>query len=207
MSPTVSAKTVRSWVGRCHGHIPARDFDHWEEDSQEPCILAEGNRHKEPEQHQDSSHQKEDLKVKSLQRTVFMMMKRTNEQITDVTRGNTAAPRWDRPVPLKNSRQYSQHSQRRETRSREDSQWSPRTDATAFKVDQPSRSGTNLNLVNKMDYDFAESKGSTRSRTGWRGFHRKEHPQTSQNVEDGTSGTDGANGTNDDWEMMTTENF
>ena len=31
------------------------------------------------------------LKVKSFQRTVLMMMKRTTEQITDVTRGNTAA--------------------------------------------------------------------------------------------------------------------
>ena len=29
--------------------------------------------------------------LKSLQRTVLMMMKRTTEQITDVTRGNTAA--------------------------------------------------------------------------------------------------------------------
>ena len=49
------------------------------------------NRHREHEQHQDSSHQKEDFNVKSLQRTVFMLMKRTTEQITDVTRGNTAA--------------------------------------------------------------------------------------------------------------------
>ena len=55
------------------------------------AFFAEGNRHREHEQHQESSHQKEDLKVKSLQRTVTMMMKRTTEQITDVSRGNTAA--------------------------------------------------------------------------------------------------------------------
>ena len=52
-----------------------------------------------------------------------------------------------------------------------------------------------------MDYDFADSKSSTRSRTRWRGFHQREHPQTSENLVDGTSGTDGANGTNETDEM------
>ena len=73
------------------------------------------------------------------------------------------SPRWDRPVPFKdwhseNSRQCSQHSHRRETRSREDHSSVPRTDATAFKVDQPSRSGTDLNCVNKTDRDTAYNK-------------------------------------------------
>ena len=81
---------IQSWVGRCHGHIPARDFDHWEREAKNSAFLQKEIDTKEPEQHQDSSHQKE-LKVKSLQRTVFMMMKRTTEQISDVTVGNTAA--------------------------------------------------------------------------------------------------------------------
>ena len=54
---------------------------------------------------------------------------------------------------------------------------------------------------NKMDYDLADSKSKTTSRTRWRGFHRREHPQTSENLVDGTSGTDGANGTNETDEM------
>ena len=53
----------------------------------------------EHEQYHGSSHHKEDLKVKSLQRTVSMM-RRTTEQVTDVSCGNYR-PRWDRPVPLK----------------------------------------------------------------------------------------------------------
>ena len=81
---------IQSWVGRCHGHIPARDFDHWEGEAKNSAFLQKEIDTKEPEQHQDSSHQKE-LKVKSLQRIVFMMMKRTTEPISDVTRGNTAA--------------------------------------------------------------------------------------------------------------------
>ena len=48
-------------------------------------------KHREHEKHQDTSHQKEDLKVNSFQQTVSMMMKRTTEQITDFSRGNTAA--------------------------------------------------------------------------------------------------------------------
>ena len=59
-------------------------------DGQEPCILAEGNRHTEHEQRHGSSHHKEDVNVKSFQRTV-LMMRRTTEQITDVSCGNTAA--------------------------------------------------------------------------------------------------------------------
>ena len=51
----------------------------------------QGNRYKEHEQHQDSSHRDEDLNVNSFQQTVLTMMKRTTEQITDVSRGNTAA--------------------------------------------------------------------------------------------------------------------
>ena len=61
-----------------------------EKESQEPYILAEGNGHRKHEQHHGSSHQKQDLKVKSLQRTV-LMMRRSTEQITDVSCGNTAA--------------------------------------------------------------------------------------------------------------------
>ena len=54
-----------------------------------------------------------------------MMMKRTTEQITDVTIGNTAAfvgidQFHSKDWHSENSRQRSQHSQRRETRSRED---------------------------------------------------------------------------------------
>ena len=103
MSPTVSTKTVKNQKGAkefiksevelvdvCHRHIPVRDFNHREGDSQEPCIVAEGNRHREHEQHQDSSHQKEDLEVNCFQRKDLMMMKRTSEQITDLSRGNTA---------------------------------------------------------------------------------------------------------------------
>ena len=57
--------------------------------SQEPYILAEGNRHTEHEQRHGSSHHKEDLSAKSFQRTM-LMMRRTTEQITDVSCGNTA---------------------------------------------------------------------------------------------------------------------
>ena len=52
-----------------------------------------------------------------------------------------------------------------------------------------------------MDYDHADCKSATRSRTRWRGFHRREHPQISENLVDGTSGTDGANGANETDEM------
>ena len=55
--------------------------------------------------------------------------------------------------------------------------------------------------INKMDYDLADSKSTARSRTRWKGFHRREHPQTSEKLVDGTSGTDGANGTNETDEM------
>ena len=44
-------------------------------DGQEPCILAEGNRHTEHERHVGSSHDKEDLKVKSLQRSDQFFLK------------------------------------------------------------------------------------------------------------------------------------
>ena len=67
----------------------ARD-DHGEGEGKEPYILAEGNRHTEHELLHDSSHHKEDLNVKSMQRTV-LMMRHTTEQITDVSCGNTAA--------------------------------------------------------------------------------------------------------------------
>ena len=50
--------------------------------SQERRVLAEGNRHTEHEQRNGSSHHKEDLNVKSLQQTVSMM-RRTTEQIID----------------------------------------------------------------------------------------------------------------------------
>ena len=48
-----------------------------------PAFLQKGNRHTEHEQHPGSSHHKEDLNVKSLQRTV-LMKRRTTKQITDV---------------------------------------------------------------------------------------------------------------------------
>ena len=55
-------------------------------------ILAKGNRHTEHELRDGSSHHDVDLNVNSLQQTVsMMMMKRTTEQITDVSCGNTAA--------------------------------------------------------------------------------------------------------------------
>ena len=59
-------------------------------DGQEPKIHAKGNRHTEHEHRNGSSHHKEDFNVKSLQRTV-LMMRRTTEQIIDVSCGNTAA--------------------------------------------------------------------------------------------------------------------
>ena len=52
-------------------------------------IHAKRNRHTEHEQRHGSAHEDEDFNIKSLQRT--MMMKRITEQITDVSRGNTAA--------------------------------------------------------------------------------------------------------------------
>ena len=51
-------------------------------DSQEPYILAEGNRHTEHEQRNDSSHHNEDLNVKGFQQTVSMT-RRTTEEIKD----------------------------------------------------------------------------------------------------------------------------
>ena len=57
--------------------------------SQEPYILAEGNRHTEHEQRHGSAHHQEDPNVNSFQHTV-LVMRRTTEQITDVSCGNTA---------------------------------------------------------------------------------------------------------------------
>ena len=57
---------------------------------QEPYILAEGDRHTEHEQRHGTAHHEEDLNVNRLQQTVSMM-RRTTEQITDVSCGNTAA--------------------------------------------------------------------------------------------------------------------
>ena len=91
---------IRCWVGRCHGHIPARDFNHREIDGQEPYILAKWNRKTEHELRDGSSHHDEDLNVNSRQQKVSMMMKRTTEQITDGSWGNSRL-RWDRPVLLK----------------------------------------------------------------------------------------------------------
>ena len=55
-------------------------------------ILADGNRYTEHELRNGSSHHDADLNVNGLQQTVsMMMMKRTTEQITDVSCGNTAA--------------------------------------------------------------------------------------------------------------------
>ena len=72
-----------------------------ERDGQQPCILAEGNRHTEHEQRHGNAQRKEDLNVNSFHHTVSMMMKRTTEQITDVSRGNTAGVVGIGPVPLK----------------------------------------------------------------------------------------------------------
>ena len=49
------------------------------------------DRHTEHELRNGSAHHKQDLNVNSLQQTVSMMMKRTAEQITKVSCGNTAA--------------------------------------------------------------------------------------------------------------------
>ena len=81
---------IRSQDGGCHGHTAAHDFNHREGKGQEPYILAEGDRHTELEQRHGSAHHEEDLNVNSLQQTVSMM-RRTTEQITDVSCGNTAA--------------------------------------------------------------------------------------------------------------------
>ena len=81
---------IRNRDGGCHGHTPAHDFNHREGDSQEPYILSEANRHTEHKQRHGSARHEEDLSVNSLQQTVSMM-RRTTEQITDVSCGNTAA--------------------------------------------------------------------------------------------------------------------
>ena len=58
--------------------------------AENPTFLQKGiDRHTEHEQRHGSAHHDEDLNVKRFQRT--MMMKRITEQITDVSRGNTAA--------------------------------------------------------------------------------------------------------------------
>ena len=53
-------------------------------------ILAERNRFTEHEQSHGSAHHDKNLNANSFQQTVSMM-KRITEQITDVSRGNTAA--------------------------------------------------------------------------------------------------------------------
>ena len=42
---------------------------------------------------------------------------------------------------------------------------------------------------NKMDYDLADSKSTTRARTRWRGFHRREAPTNLRKMVDGANGT------------------
>ena len=65
----------------------------------EEILQSEGDQHGDISL--DRGKQQDCDRFKTPQRTMFMMMmKRTIEQITDVSRGNTAAPRWDRPVPL-----------------------------------------------------------------------------------------------------------
>ena len=82
---------IRSRDGGCRGHTPSRDFNHREGDSQEPYILAEGNRHTEHEQRHGSARHKGYLNVKSFQRTVSVMMRRATVQITNVSNRNAAA--------------------------------------------------------------------------------------------------------------------
>ena len=73
----------------------------------------------EHEQRHGGAHHGKDLYVNSLQRTVLLMMKRTTEQITDVSRGNKHSRlRWDRTVLLQQLTML--RCRRRETRSRED---------------------------------------------------------------------------------------
>ena len=55
-----------------------------------PTILQKEIDTRKHEQRHGSAHHKKDLNVKSLQQTVSMM-KRSTEQITDVSCGNTAA--------------------------------------------------------------------------------------------------------------------
>ena len=128
---------LRSWVGWCH----------WEGDSQEPRILAKGNQHREHKQHQDSSHQ-EDLKVHSFQQTMFMMTKRTPEQITDVSRGNTAAFVGIGQFLLKKiGTLKTVEDAANDVRNVVGKiTVNPRTDATAFKVDQSTEKQTDLNI-------------------------------------------------------------
>ena len=117
--------------------------------------------------------------------TNIAMVALITEQITDVSRGNTAALVGIEQFFLK-----------------------------LVKIAARPKNGKGLpKLINlldveqicicviKMDYDLADSKNKTRSRTRWRGFHRREHPKTSEILVDGTSGTDGANGTNETDEM------
>ena len=68
----------------------------------------------------------------------------------------------------------------------------------AFNVDQPSRSATHLNCLNKTD--CACNKQENVDEIFNKMTNRKEHPQTSEKLErilDCTSGTDGTNGTNE----------
>ena len=101
ISPTVPTKTERTKEAKDFSKSEAELVDVMDtlqrtisiikkEIAKNPYILAEGSRHTEHEQSNGSSHHEEDLKVKSLQRTV-LMMRRTTEQITDVSCGNTAA--------------------------------------------------------------------------------------------------------------------
>ena len=59
------------------------------ETAKNPAFLQKENGRTEHNQHHGSSHHEEDLKVKSLQRTV-LMRRRTTEQITDVSCGTAA---------------------------------------------------------------------------------------------------------------------
>ena len=67
----------------------------------------------------------------------------------------------------------------------------PRADSTAFKIDQPSRSGTDLHM---------------RKQDGLR-HCRQQQEESSENLEnlDGTRGTDGPNSANETKEMTENE--
>ena len=138
-----------------------------------------------------------------------MMMKRTTEQITDVSCGNTAAFVGIEQFLLKDwhskhSRRYSRRSQRRDTRSPEDySEIQGQTREHSKLINFLGKKQICIH-VNKMDCDTADSKQYKYVNQE----SQSEHPQPSETVEiilDGTSGTDGANSTSGTNEMTENE--
>ena len=118
-------------------------------------ILADGNRYTEHELRNGSSHHDADLNVNGLQQTVsMMMMKRTTEQITDVSCGNTAALAQDQPLPLtfgtlttiENAHNTADTNEVLRVSSREDRSDVQGQTRTAFESDQSPEKETEEHL-------------------------------------------------------------